>query len=57
MNIKQRLICLFKGHDHVFHIYLDSIEVNAECSRCGHRLSPREASWILRTSTIKEIEQ
>ena len=57
MNIKKRIICLFKGHEHTITLYMDSQRVNAECTRCGHRLTEQEALWILKTSTIKEITQ
>ena len=56
MNIKKRIVCLFKGHEHTLTIYLNSCRVNAECTRCDHRLTEQEALWILKTSTIKEIE-
>ena len=52
MNIKKRIICLFKGHEHTVTLNLDSLQVNAECTRCGHRLTPEQALHILKTSTI-----
>lgn len=52
MNLKKRIICFFKEHQHTITVNLDSLQVNAECTRCGNRLSEEEALHILRTGTI-----
>lgn len=42
-----RILCFLKGHQHTLYVQLHTLEVNAECTRCGHRLSNADAIRIL----------
>ena len=53
MSIRKRIICFFKGHDvKVFKIGLYRYNIEAECNRCGYRLSEEEAYAIVHRSVI-----
>ncbi len=51
MNLN-RIICLVKGHHFEFGIYVMGYTVTAECLRCGHRLTQKEAIEILMNSSL-----
>lgn len=56
----QRLTCRVKGHKvEVLQFYLHSVTVNAECVRCGHRLTQEEAYVLVNSSSVlyDEYEQ
>jgi len=62
MNIKNRIICFFKGHTSTVTFATDSygqaiLEVGGQCVRCGCHIHEHEAYKIMRKAWEKEIPQ
>ena len=58
MNIKKRIICLFKGHD--FRVVLTGefeLQMNGECYRCRYRFPHKRVISFLLDTWNKEITQ